>query len=406
MLFTNKIAGFMQTFKDKTVEIKEVIYFSPGDSNSPSLWSNVPYLYGRELERRGIKVHRINFLPHKFISHCYLYLSYKINKLLNIDYNRGYGQSNIARWLATPIIRKAIKRYSDADCCIFMGCGFANYWSDMPTVIFAESSIEKHICLNKNRQPNFLEKFVVRQHRKAFEKAAFISILFPRDLEYIKTIVPSANIQWKGTNVINTFYNGNIDSQIVERKRNSKKILFIGGTHYLEGANMLVKAFKLLHNEDLEYELHIIGIYDKQLAEPVDGVYCYGYLNKGNIKQRDIYYNLIFNAKVYVNPTPFWGAYSSCIEAMYFYTPCIVHPYDHFVTEFGKQINFGEYNEEFTPEGIADSIGKVMQNPDYEQMALNAHERVKDYSYKSFLDWTFEELMKTDKYKFYINNKH
>lgn len=34
-------------------EIKEVIVYSNGDSNDLATWSNVPYFFCRELEKRG-----------------------------------------------------------------------------------------------------------------------------------------------------------------------------------------------------------------------------------------------------------------------------------------------------------------------------------------------------------------
>ena len=379
--------------------IKEVIFFTPGDPNDVSLWSNVPYLYGRELERRGIAVHKVNFLPFPIIKKVFNRVAHVFYRVFNTDYKRGFEQSNIARILATRIIKRTIRQYPNADCCIFMGCGYANYWSGMPTIIFAESYIEKLIRVTYKREPSFLEKPVVKQHNDAFRHAAFISILFPRDLDYIKQVVPTANIKYKGSNLINSCYNQEVNESIIATKQKSKKLLFIGGAHYLEGANMLLRAFEILRRQDPEYELHIIGLEANQLDKPGEGVHCHGYLNKSNPEHYKLYYELMLSAKVFVNPTPFWGSYSSCIEAMFYYTPCVVHPYDQFVMEFGEQLNFGEYNTDFTPQGVADSLLKVLNAANYAQMAGNAHERVKDYSYESYVNWTLEEMMSTDKYK-------
>lgn len=79
---------------------------------------------------------------------------------------------------------------------------------------------------------------------------------------------------------------------------------------------------------------------------------------------------------------------------MYFYCPVVVHPYGHFVSEFGENIDFGTYNSDFTPEGVAASLEQVITSPTYESYCRNAHERVKEYTWDKYIDWTFEELAK------------
>ena len=92
------------------------------------------------------------------------------------------------------------------------------------------------------------------------------------------------------------------------------------------------------------------------------------------------------NAKVLINPTPKWGAYSSTIEAMYNYTPVIVSPYETFVNEFGRIIDFGLYNEHYTAEGIAKDIEIVIFNNDYKSLCENAHNRVEKYTWSNYVD--------------------
>ena len=41
-------------------KIEEVIFFTYGDSSDASTWSNVPYLFTRTLEKKGITVRRVN----------------------------------------------------------------------------------------------------------------------------------------------------------------------------------------------------------------------------------------------------------------------------------------------------------------------------------------------------------
>ncbi len=47
--------------------IREVTVFSPGDSRSLTCWSNVPCLFTKSLESKGIKVNRVNIYSNKYI---------------------------------------------------------------------------------------------------------------------------------------------------------------------------------------------------------------------------------------------------------------------------------------------------------------------------------------------------
>ena len=91
-------------------------------------------------------------------------------------------------------------------------------------------------------------------------------------------------------------------------------------------------------------------------------------------------------ASVFVNPTEKWAGYSSTIEAMYYYTPVVVSPYEEFVGEFGKQINFGVYNKVFSKESLATSILSIFNADNYDELCLNAHNRVKDYTWDNYVE--------------------
>ena len=80
---------------------------------------------------------------------------------------------------------------------------------------------------------------------------------------------------------------------------------------------------------------------------------------------------------------------------MYFYTPVLISPYKDFVSEFGENIEFGTYNQEFTEEVIANNITKILSSDRYEYMCQNAHEKVKNYTWEEYVN-RFIEL---------INNK-
>lgn len=45
---------------DSRKKIREVIFFSYGDSTKASTWSNVPLLFTRSLQNHGVAVRRVN----------------------------------------------------------------------------------------------------------------------------------------------------------------------------------------------------------------------------------------------------------------------------------------------------------------------------------------------------------
>lgn len=175
---------------------------------------------------------------------------------------------------------------------------------------------------------------------------------------------------------------------LLETKSKSKKLLFIGRkTTYLEAAKKLIEAYKLLKEEEAykDYELDIVGCAASDFDSFPKGVTCYGFLNKSKERDRKTYYDLLLGAKVLVNANPKWGAFSSTVEAMYYYTPVIVSPYQDFVKNFGEKIDFGVYNQDFTAESIANDIKSVINSDNYTEMCNFAHEKVKTYTWENYV---------------------
>ena len=65
--------------------IREVILVTAGDSKDPANWSNVPYLFAKTLESKGIIVHRVHYNPTKFIKKLYTHIAYKIHCITKSD---------------------------------------------------------------------------------------------------------------------------------------------------------------------------------------------------------------------------------------------------------------------------------------------------------------------------------
>ena len=404
--------------------MKEILFFTNGDANNANVWSNVPYCFSHALENEGVTVHRIDYsMPPSFVKFYDLIVRRFLDSLtlrkLKFPYLR---TTRLFKFFAERKIKKAILQYPQADLCLFMGYGFYNKWSNVPSLLFSEWTTEMDI--RKKRKPNFLEQRIIRQEEEAINHAEYVVSLFPVCCEEMKKKYPKANIHFLGGNVINDLsglrlrethpcppLRGREDQTIeeqdnlqisssskdiyvedlLEKKAKSKKLLFIGRkTTYLEAAKKLIEAYKLLKEEEAykDYELDIVGCAESDFGSLPEGVTCYGFLNKSEEKDRKTYYDLLLGAKVLVNANPKWGAYSSTVEAMYYYTPVIVSSYPDFVKNFGEKIDFGVYNQDFTSESIVNDIKSVINSDNYTEMCNFAHEIVKSYTWENYVDKT------------------
>lgn len=370
--------------------VKEVIFFCYGDSANASTWSNVPYLFTNSLINHGITVRRVNLLNAglAFISKVYNRTVVKFFKMFfrKKQFAYDFSRTTIFTFLVSQRIKKAVHKYSTADYCIFTNFDFYNKYSAIPTLLFCDWTYKILVIDRLQREPFWFETRFCRQQEIAINNAKHVVSLFPVCAERMRKDYPKARISFLGGNVINSLYPKSLDkNEILSQKRCSNKILFIGGKKYLEGAKKLVEAFKRMRDNE-KLELHLIGLTESMFGRLPDNIHCHGYLKKDVAEERDVYYDLLVSSRMIVNPTPLWGGYSSIVEAMYFYTPVIVSPYKDFVREFGEDISFGIYNEEYDSSVLAKNINTLFQREDYEQMCINAHEKVRTYTWDNYVD--------------------
>lgn len=378
-------------YKDKKgskTAIKEIAVYTLGDASLLSTWSNVPYFFTKNLVDKGYIIHRINIAPNKKIETVY---NRTFVKLLSVFFRKHtfcFERSRLNRYLTNRVIKNSTKLYPNIDLNIFLTFSYTNIYSRKPSCLFGDWTYDLLIRKRQQREPYFFEKDFIRFENKNIEKASLVISLFPKCTEYMKSVCANRHIHHLGGNVINSCYEGDlIPDKIVTIKKNSNKILFIGNNKYLDGARLLLSSFKELQHRIPGIELHIIGLSESSFSDIPDHVYFYGYLRKEVPEERNIYYNLMIHSRVFVNPTPVWGGYSSTIEAMYFYNPVIISPYEDFVNEFGSEISFGNYCTEFSESYLSASIYRMFTDDEYHmQLCKNAHHAVESYTWSSYID--------------------
>ena len=301
-------------------------------------------------------------------------------------------------------IKKTVMRNNDADYCFFIGFSFNNEYNTIPSLLFGDWTYEILIKDRLKRNPYFFEKWVINRENNAIKNANIVVSLFPKCAKQIENYIEDCNVFWAKRNVINTLYNNKIDiNRIIKEKYNSHKILFIGRKQYIKGAELLLQTYIELLNIDPLLELHIIGLKktDFNYRKIPQGVHFHGFLRKENEKECKLYYELLLSSKVFVNPSPTWGGYSSTIESMYYYTPIIISPYDDFVKEFGTDIDFGIYNKEFSSKCLEKNLFSIIQSSEnqYHSMCISAHNKVNNYTWDNYVDWILSICKETIKSK-------
>lgn len=368
---------------------KKIIFVSYGDSKSAVSWSNIPYLFSENLEKKGFELVRLDINPNPennlwWGNYVHRYLS-----ILFPNHQYSYIRSWFFRRETFNKIKKVLRENQDAYFCVFLNFEFYNKFNKVPSLLFGDWTYDIVILDRLNRKPYFFEKWFSDYQRKAIRNAEIVVSLF-KDARDSIAKRHQKDVKHLGINVINDInYSDTSVGEILEAKKNSHQILFIGAIKYLEGAKKLLATFKLLQEKHPELQLNIIGIKEEELFEKeefVENVNCFGYLKKDVPEDNKTYYNLLINAKVLVNPSETWAAYSSSIEAMKYYTPIIIKPYDAFVKDFGTENDFGYYLENTEVETIANAIEKVIYSEHYLDLCQNANFRVKDYTWDNYIE--------------------
>lgn len=375
--------------------IKEVIVFTYGDSNDISTWSNVPYLFTKTLERKGVIVHRININVYAgwWVGQIWNRILKPIINWLWPQNMYWYQKTPIANKQVESIIKNAVTKYSTADYCIFMTYDYYNKHNNIPSILYCDVTFEMEKIGRRKQRPMFLEKALIRAQHESITHSKLVVPLFKKPAQEL-VAKGYTNIRCCEHYVINKLYDEPLDAdKIIAQKKKSSKILFIGNkTTYYHGALMLIDAFRKLKSSNPELELHIVAMTANDFESLPEGVICHGYLHKDVEEERTLYYNLLLDARIICNPTPKWAGISSIMEAMYFFTPFIIAPFDDFKEYIGEFLDCGYFNDEFEANHLADNIQRMLVAPNYEQMARRGHDHVKNYTWDNFIDWFITEV--------------
>ncbi|MCS4303103.1 glycosyltransferase [Chryseobacterium sp. BIGb0232] len=367
---------------------KKILFVCYGDSNSPKAWSNVPFLFSENLKMQGYELLRVDLSPSTKYETLWNKYPGRILSRFFPNHQYEFIKTPIARILAYKKIKKVVKNNPDLYFVILLTFDFYNKFNNTPSLLFHDWSYDMVILDRLKRKPYFFEKWFIKYQHEAFNNSELVVSLF-KDAQKIISERHGKQVHHLGSNVVNDInFNKPTVQEILDKKKNSQQLLLIGSMKYLLGARKLVEAVRILQKDFPNLTLNIINIpKDRLLLQDTDrNIICYEYLDKGDPEQNTQYYDLITNAKILVNPSEIWAAYSSTIECMFYYTPIIIKPYEAFALDYGEKSDFGIYLQNTEVSDIVDSIRTIlmMNDEEYTKLSLRAHELVKDQTWESY----------------------
>jgi glycosyltransferase involved in cell wall biosynthesis len=376
--------------------LDEVTVFATGDSGKRSTWSNVPYFFTRALEEKGIRVNRVDLSPSSRLHRLWSETAGRLIRLLNRRTTFGYFRSLVHFLDVRLRIRRALRAFPRSGANIFLTFSFGAAPGRIPTVLFCDWTYQYYLTCFEGRPPDLFERQAVMRENRNIESADLVFSMFPGVAKSMAETYRNRNISYLGSGVNSDRESSEV--RTLDLKSASGSILFVGGPRYLAGARALVSAFRSLAVDFPSLELHIIGLGTAQLGnEAASNMHFHGYLDKDKTADRDRYYELIEEAKVFVNTTPKWGAFSATIEALHHYTPVVVMPYSGFVETFGREIDFGVYCSSNNPNEVASSLRILLGRGDYRSMCINAHRSVAGFTWNFCTSRMLERIEAIDR---------
>ena len=242
------------------------------------------------------------------------------------------------------------------------------------------------------RTPGPFEMKSIERENRVIESADAVVTLFPDVHKYMLERYKNKNIYHFG-NVVNVDEEIKIPDNILSKKKNSNKLLFIGKPFYIDGARELIAAVINLRSKGFEFDVDIVGIDSTLIEEKYSWLTLHGYLDKGIPSEKQKYYALLENAKLFVNTTPKWNAFQATLEALHFYVPIVVRPNESLVQSFPELAKISYLIEENINSLEFEIIKSIEFKEDYLEKCTQAHLAARPYTWNNFIN-NLMELIK------------
>ena len=362
------------------------IYFcTTAPSKNYKSWSNIPYLLHKNLEKRGYVVenHVMRELePLKTLFNLPIRV---LNKFFKLGTTYFYVRTPV-HFFFTYLYSHWISFISSSrDVMIVQGFSYPLQNGKNKQIVLGDWPSEYLFEKFLKRKPSRLERKSIDRENAVIEAAAAVITLFPNVREYMLQKYKNKNIYCFG-NVVNVDDDVVVPEDLHNRKLNSNRLLFIGQPFYLPGAIELIVAARNLRVLGFACEVDIIGISPDLIGMDYAWLKVHGYLDKDNPGEKKKYYELLSNARLFVNTTPGWSGFQALLEAMYFGNPIVVR-HNEALERYFDNLNDVAYildNSQSSLEKLLeDSFDDINR---YQSMSIVARRSVESSTWMNFTD--------------------
>ena len=370
--------------------MKKIVVLTYGDYNKASTWSNVPYLLTKSLKKNKnlvVKCYNIETKQNIF-TYFYTFLCLLLKRKSLYFFVR----SKINYLIVSRKLKKIVKREnSDTDLYIVLSYDFdLKKYTNNKVMLISDWNVEYVLEKWEKRNSYSIEKNNIERTKKSIKNANFVVSLVEDFKKYAEKKY-NREILYFGM-PLNTFLPSDGFESLDERKY----ITFIGKKSYIESAKQIINTFNT-YNID-KYELHIIGMNKNDFkAVQSKNIFFHGYLDKGNSKQLESYYDIIKKSYVVINTKDNWSGMSSIGEVLYYYRPIIISPNDEAKRKF-KNCSFVIFSKN-NSNSLYKAIDKISNYSikEYKKVCNEAHNFVEKYSYDNFCNEILKNVEKEDK---------
>ncbi len=361
----------------------KIFFCTTAPSINYKSWSNIPYLLHKNLEKRGFVVENYvmrELEPLKTLFNLPIRL---FNKFFKLGTTYFYVRTPI-HFFCTYVYSFWIGLFSDKrDVMLVQGFSYPLRNRKNRLIIIGDWPSEYLFEKFLKRQPSWLERNSINRENTVIEAADIVITLFPNVRDYMNEKYKNKNIYCFG-NVVNIDNDVLVPADIKERKLNSKNFLFVGQPFYLAGALELIAAARNLQQMGIDCQVDIVGIDPKLVDTEYGWLKVHGYLDKEKPSDKKKYYELLANARLFVNTTPGWSGFQALLEAMYFHNPIVVRPNESLNSFFSNLNKVAHILEETGPTLESILLDSLSDLAGYQQMSNAARKAVESSTWNNF----------------------
>ena len=361
----------------------KILFCTTAPSKSYKSWSNIPYLLHKNLEKRGYVVKNYVMREVEPIKMVFNLPVRVTNKFFKLGTTYFYVRTPV-HFFFTYLYSRFIGLISTKqDVMVVQGFSYPLRNGKNRQIILGDWPSEYLFEKFLRRQPSRLERKSIDRENAVIEAADAVITLFPNVREYMLRKYKNQNIYYFG-NVVNVDDEVVLPYDIRERKLNSRRFLFVGQPFYLPGALELIAAAFNLRQKGFMCQVDIIGIDHSLIGKKYEWLTVHGYLDKEKPSDKQKYYDLLSNARLFVNTTLGWSGFQAILEAMYFYNPIAVRSNESLNSYFPNLTTFAHIvnEDELSLESIlADCLSDFSK---YQQMSDNARKAVESSTWNNF----------------------